>query len=372
VSVVGVQTAPIGGFFELALLDIPTLADSIWHAWSGDGCPVITAWTARAALSQLIVQKHPGRIWLPAYSCGELAAVAPKTAVRFYRLDEMLSPDLRFLRQHVKAGDLVLAINYFGWPPSGDFVNFVSGMNDVIWVEDRAHCLWTEKAPWAPWVLYSPRKLVGVSDGGILISRDDAVVDHAVLSEGDACLALPELTRFEDTHAANNQNWYAAFRTREAQFSAKPLRLSRLTAALLQRIPVRPLVEARQRNFNFLAEQLAPYRAWEQETAGCAPFGLVIRANDAAELVGALAAERLFCARHWVDLAADAAGFPHEHALARSLVTLPCDHRYSTANLTRLVEAVCRLLGDPRHHRTRAVSTSSFEASNDRNDRKQA
>jgi hypothetical protein len=337
-------TAPVGGFFELGLLDIPTLPDSIWNAWTADGLSVITAWTARAALGQLIIQKHPRRIWLPGYLCRELASVALKEAVCFYHLDEMLSPDIRFLRQNVKAGDLVVAIDYFGWLPNRDFVNFASSTDDVIWVEDRAHCLWTEQPPWAPWVLYSPRKLVGVCDGGILISRHDARVESLTRSEGShICLALPELTRFEDIDANNNQSWYTTFRLREAQFSAEPLRLSRLTAALLQRIPIKPLVEARQRNYNFLAQQLATYRAWEQQTEGFAPFGLAIRVKDAGALVAALADEHLFCARHWADLPTDPAVFPREHAVARSLVTLPCDHRYNATHLTRLVEAIRRL-----------------------------
>ena len=128
--------------------------------------------------------------------------------------------------------------------------------------------------------------------------------------------------RFEDVGGTRHPSWYAAFQEREASLSVEALPLSHLTAALLQRIPLRQLVEARQRNFAILAELLSPHDLLHRSPSKIAPFGFVIKVDDAASLAAALATERFFCARHWADLASDATIFPKEHALSRHL--LPC------------------------------------------------
>jgi hypothetical protein len=329
----------------LGLLDVPPVQESIWQAWLGYGRLTVTAWTARAALARLIEATQPRRVWMPAYICRELACAGPGASLRFYPLDAELSPDVRFLRRHVAAGDLALVADYFGWPPKQEVIDLAAERPEVTWVEDRAQCLWTAQPPWAPWLLFSPRKVVGVPDGGLLIARPGADLVSPPSDCADASLALPELMRFEDAGETENTKWHAAFSAREARFSAAPLPLSRLTSALLQRLPIGPLIDARRKNFAFLADRLSPYRAWSKPHSGIAPFGLPIIVADAAALASALAEERLFCARHWApsSLASEAAEFPREHALASRLLTLPCDHRYDEAALTRLVDAVRRL-----------------------------
>ena len=151
--------------------------------------------------------------------------------------------------------------------------------------------------------------------------------------------------RFEDAGETDNSNWHAAFKAREARFSAEPLPMSRMTQELLKRIPLKPLAEARQDNFEYLRKELSEYQAWPRIASTFAPFGFPILVEDAAALGAALAQERLFCSRHWppASLAVEAAEFPREHLLARRLLTLPCDHRYDRAMLARLIEAVLRL-----------------------------
>lgn len=344
-SLVSQKVLPIGGFFGLALLDTLPVPGSIWETWLRDGRPAILTWTARAALARLVEASSPSRVWLPPYMCRETFTVAPRDTLRLYRLDDDLSPDVLFLGKHLQTGDLVLGVDYFGWPPAQEFLEFVADRPDVIWVEDRTQCLWMEGQPWASWILYSPRKLVGVADGGILIGRADLQLAGTIGERADATLVLPELMRFEDAGETDNSNWHAAFKAREARFSAEPLPMSRMTDALLRRIPMGPLVEARQSNFEYLREQLGGYQAWPKSASGFAPFGFPIAVDDAAALGAALAHERLFCSRHWppTSLAVDPADFPREHMLAQRLLTLPCDHRYDQTTLARLVEAVRRL-----------------------------
>jgi hypothetical protein len=282
---------------------------------------------------------------MPPYICQEVTLVPPKSILGFYPLDDELSPDIGFLDRHLRPGDVLLGVDYFGWPPCEQFVAYAAAHPEIVWVEDCTQCLWTDQTPWAPWVLYSPRKLVGVSDGGLLIARAEQGAVGPTAYGGDARLMLPELMRFEDPREEDNDNWHAAFKAREASTSAESLPISRMTVALLQRIPLQPLAEARRRNFEYLADQLGEFRRWRRPLAGVVPFGFPIAVADAGVSGAALAAERFFCSRHWppAALPVDEVQYPDAHRLARTLLTLPCDHRYDEADLAKLVEAVRRL-----------------------------
>ena len=202
------DSRPVGGFFELGLLDVPPVENSVWELWIGQRRSVLTSWSARAALAHLVEAKNPRMVWMPAFVCRELASAAGNTNLQFYPLDDELSPDTNFLKAKLTAGDLAVVIDYFGWPPSRALIELAADMHDVTWVEDRAQCLWTQDPPWAPWILYSPRKLVGVSDGGILLGPEDMSIPNKSSENGYDSFSLPELMRFEDPKGTGSFNWY--------------------------------------------------------------------------------------------------------------------------------------------------------------------
>jgi len=344
---------PIGGFFGLAIDAVPPVGGSVWEEWTR---PVVAAskfGNARAALVTLINAIGPRRIWLPAYFCPEVSsAVATAAAecaaeVHNYGLTDKLEPDVGSLRTELAAGDMVVVVDYFGWLPSRAFRNWTRERPDVVWVEDRAQALWAADPPWAPWCIYSPRKLLGVPNGGILLGGE-VVLSIATGSKlRNLTVALPEMMRYEDHSEEENDRWYAAYREREQGFAHCSGSISPLTEALLKRIPIAPLASARQANYRYLLDRLRPLAPWPRDAEDIAPFGLAIAVEDSQNFARQLAAERLFCARHWPDIDVDAKRFPFEHALSRQLLTLPCDHRYTPEQLARLADAIERLAPKP-------------------------
>ena len=349
---VGTAVEPIGGFFGLDLEQAPLAADSVWDAWTHPFNTVSTFGIARAALEAVFKATASRRVWLPAYFCREAThalesvAAAIGAKVRTYGLTDELEPDVEQLGPQLASGDLVVVVDYFGWPPSLKFRDWTESRPDVVWVEDRAQTLWTAEPPWAAWCVYSPRKLLGTPNGGILLGKTLVSLESAD-NAPDLTVGLPELMRFEDVSQGQNDRWYAAYQAREAAFAQTPGVMSQLTSSLLRRVPIAPLVRARQTNYAYLLGRLRSLAAWPRSEANTAPFGLVITVEDASALARQLAEQRLFCARHWADLGSDPAAFPFEHRLSRQLVTLPCDHRYSPPVLERLVDAIERLAPAP-------------------------
>jgi len=341
---------PIGGFFSLAIDDIPPVDDSVWSEWTRHYSEVSKFGTARTAMIALIAALLPRRVWLPAYFCGEVVTAISAATTRLgveihtFGLNHDLEPDIPSLSSRIGAGDLVIVVDYFGSPPSQKFRDFARDRTDVVWVEDRAQTLWTADAPWGTWCLFSPRKLLGVAHGGLLLGDRAISLPGGGLSDRtDLAVALPELMRYEDQIERQNDLWYAAYKAREDGLDGSGS-ISRLAEALLHRIPIGPLVRARQVNCSYLLERLGHLAAWPRTPTNIAPFGLPILVQDSSLISRKLAEERLFCPRHWPTLGASRSLFPYEHRLSRQLLTLPCDHRYTVEELSRLADTVLRFV----------------------------
>ena len=162
---------PIGGFLEIELPGTGA-ARSLRAHWKLPG-PRRAFATARSAFSVLLEALPSGSVFVPAYLCPEMSAVVPAARRHFYPIDEELSPDVTHLVGRVLPGDVVLAVDYFGRTPSADFLAFVESHPRVWFVEDCAQSFAGPGSAWGDWQLYSPRKLVGVPDGGLLAARTE-------------------------------------------------------------------------------------------------------------------------------------------------------------------------------------------------------
>ena len=297
---------------------------------------------ARGALAHLLNTLGALRIWLPAYICAEVqqAAALDGRRVLYYPTGQDFAPDAAYLAERLETGDAVLGVDYFGAPlPDPGLPALARGRTDVTWIQDRAQCLWPAASPWGDYVLYSPRKVVGAPDGGILVSRRGPIAEPAWTSTGDVEHLIAALMRFEDPAGLRNDTWYPAYQRSERSMDAAPHRMSRLSRELVERFDVDDFARRRTDNAAALLLRLPQWAALSSERllAG-APPGLPVSVDDAAAVAARMADKGIFCARHWADIPSPADQFPVEHQLSRRLLTLPCDHRYAAAEMDRVAE----------------------------------
>ena len=189
-------------------------------------------------------------VWLPAYICPEFASYAPTNCLRYYPLDADLSPQVDVLAKNARANDVVVGVNFFGRAPNRSFIEYVASSRRILFVEDCAQAMETGQPPWGDWRLLSPRKLVGVADGGLLTSCSDrAKAQTGICSvrdvRGMADLVRPQLARFEDEDEAQNEFWHSLYKAQEALFPISNQRVSRLTWALLGLLDANSIAEQR-------------------------------------------------------------------------------------------------------------------------------
>lgn len=337
--------APIGGFFGLDLADVASGPGGLDRFWGLDA--TTPAWcNATSALAALVAGLRPAAVWLPGYLCPEMRAAVAPSQQRFFPLTDTLSPQIAALDGHLSPGDMVLAVNMFGKPPGPHWQSFVAAHPDVFFVEDCAQALDPGQPPWGDWRLYSPRKLLGVPEGGFVIPVSARARAMAPLRgpstpadlSGVLTRLTPLLARFEA--AADPRNWHPLHQAAEASQSVSDQPMSRLARALIARHDPAPLIAARTRNFAHLGRRLAKQALLSDSEPAFAPFGFPVSLPPERRpaILAHLHAAGIFAAVHWPRIAAPA-DFADDHRRAASLITLPCDHRYGADDMDRVADA---------------------------------
>jgi dTDP-4-amino-4,6-dideoxygalactose transaminase len=320
----------------------PAIASSVWELWSASFDHHVAYANGRSALAALLRRHGRSRVWLPAYACASLAEGAQAAAdVRFYPLSADLELADDAWTAAVTAQDAIVVVDYFGRPPGPRWRELEARHRPPLWIEDRAQALDTGAEPFGDAILFSPRKLFGVGDGGLLFSHLDL---PAPTHPGDDGLWRPQDARALDPAGDRPQLWRPSFQAREAAMRVGTSAASGRTLAALGAIAPRPAAERRRANWRRLAEALPEYALWPEQAPLFAPLAFPILAADAATAVQALAAERIWAPRHWADPPSDPAEFADAHWLAARCVSLPIDQRYGEAEMARMIEAVRRLV----------------------------
>lgn len=314
--------------------------------------PALWLADARSALALLVDELRPARVHLPALVCEAVVeAVRGRAEVVFHPLAEDLVGPAPGALADVASGELVVAVDWLGFRTAGGELARARARGAVI-VEDASQTLWTEGAG-ADFVVHSPRKVVGVPDGGILRATGARPLPRRALAPppepwwSTSLAACRERAAFDRARAAGGaageRSWFALFRRAEAAAPVGAFATSALTRRLLAG-PLDWAEIARRRRANWLRlrELLAPAVGAElalprpELPADVVPLGFPVRLARREDVRVALFAREIFPPVHWPIEGVVPARFEREHALARELATLPCDQRYDAGDMERV------------------------------------
>lgn len=336
---------PVGGFFEH---HPPGAADgrpSVLDIWTG-GRPYSAFVNARSAFSALSRTWPGAAIWLPAFVCGDLLDPGLVARVRFYPVLDGFKPDLTTIEAKARPGDLIVFVAHFGLPLGPETRAFAARRTDLRIMEDRAQALDAGSPILRAWLLFSPRKLLGVADGGLLVAPDrtQGPPQPTTVADAGALWRAPRL-RADDPEGRDNAAWHAANQTKEAAMAVGDQAMTTESLAILANVSLSDLAGPRRANWAVLDRRLKPWSALPADPTA-PPLGYVLRLAPArrASLLAGLHACRVFAAVHWSRIAGPAESFPREAAWTNELVTLPCDHRYDAAAMERIADLTNDLL----------------------------
>lgn len=320
----------MGGFFGLERTESYALP------YSESACCAYLS-SGRAAL-EILLLSMPGvgglrRALVPRFCCDTVLQPFHRLGIAVERY--AVSDNLRPLPPgNAGADDLLLLVNYFGL--TGEFVDEAAARHPGPVIVDATLALYSAKAPGVP-AFYSLRKFGGVADGGI------ACAPYPLeLPEETDCSAQRAGCLLQRTESGAEAALEASERA-ENSLQAPARRMSPLTRYMASGINWHRAARTRCRNYEILQRSLGCInRLPLPQQAPCAPFcyPLVTGIPDLRDsLIEAGVALPLF----WPEVVENTTPADTENRLARTLLPLPLDQRYTACDMKDL----CRLI-DPR------------------------
>ena len=327
------QMISIGGVFPLEP-DRPITCELIQPRSLFQDYPALFTVNARSALFLLVQKLRPQRIWLPSFLCPELLTIPIKTSTpsAFYNVDEDLRPDLSSLK--ARTGDLVVCISYFGlFSFSSDAIESLRS-DGITVVEDGSQDFFAayRVKSQADYLLLSPRKFMGVPDGGILIALNspDPWSKGVDLHSAPADWFEKAMAACEGRRLSEKSKWYEAFVESEGTAPIGPYKMSDISRRIIDTIPVTDWAAARRRNYRHLAKRLAEFALKPTLASDQVPLGFPIRCEMRDAIRLKLFRSAIYPPVHWM--------LP-DHRLSAKIMTLPSDQRYSEEDMERIAIA---------------------------------
>jgi dTDP-4-amino-4,6-dideoxygalactose transaminase len=332
----------IGGLFGL-----PTVSDL--HA----GCipPFFTDRSlllvnARSGISYLVDLLSPAQVWVPSYLCASiLQAIGSTARIQFYEVnDDLVIPSLHWLAD-VQSRDLVILIDYFGYPCDSLCVR--QAQEQGAWVlEDACQALLSRGVGrFSDFVLYSPRKFLGVPDGGILAVNHEVDLENTAFGRPPTewmlkALLAVVLRREFDQHGGTRR-WFELFQEVERDHPIGNYAMSELSNMLLTNAFDYPAIAKRRvDNYRFLAEELGDIALFPDLPPGVVPLGFPIRVRNRDQIRQVLFEHKIYPPVHWPIEGIVPAEFSDSHRLSTEVMTLLCDQRYCRGDMARMAQLV--------------------------------
>lgn len=290
--------------------------------------------SGRHALEYILrqIEPLPNRVYLPYYTCEAVLEPLKRLNISwtFYRITESLEiaeyPEL-------KEDEYIIVNNYFGIKDA-----YVDGLffryKDRIIIDDtQAFC---HPNRFGMNAFYSPRKFVGVSDGGFAWTASTKKIKLEQDFSTDRALHL-----FRRLDAGASQG-LDEFRHNNEALSHMPMKsMSRLTRRILETIDYEVLKAKRRLNFETLNQALASEN--KLDIPDCNTFACPMAypfLTDDKMLRKRLIDNKIFVATYWPNVFEWCSRNSIEYNLAKYLLPLPIDQRYESRDMIDIIKII--------------------------------
>ena len=304
----------------------------------------------RSVLFYLCKNLSPPTVWLPSYICSSLVEVLKFQGVdyQFYPVDLDLRVGNREWIQKIRRQDLVLFIDYFGFDLHRSAIPEAKLKGAWI-LQDAAQGLLSNYGrPQADFVLYSPKKFIGVPDGGIIQILSGSSLLHSSLNKPPRDFLLSAMNAFFARSVFDQTgtgNWYQLYQESEKLNPIGFYGMSELSSALLRNAFNFPDVALQRRqNYQALLNSLGDISLLGELPPDTVPLGFPIVTEKRDAIRERLYANKIYCPLHWPLKGVVPDSFDQSHQLNRRMLTLLCDQRCRPSDMERMVKIIKEFL----------------------------
>lgn len=319
------HTMPIGGYFGW---EFPMTKNQFPHhkghlVNSGHG-----------ALQLLLLNLgYVSKVYVPYYTCDSITCALDQISVlyEYYHINDKLE----VVEPPVLAdNEYIIYTNYFGIKDG--YLQSLMHLYGNHLIIDNAQALFTQDYSNCHQI-YSPRKFVGIPDGGILVSPI-TVDDHSLPTamRHDYCKHL--LLRTEGLVAEGYEN----FKLSDCSLRSLPLLgMSKIALSILQSLNYDVIKSRRCRNFKYLHDSLAAVNGLSNAITNCVcPMVYPYYTDNAEKIRTHLIDNQIFVAQYWPNVVEWCNTNDIERTLSLHILPLPIDQRYDEEDMERMLKFI--------------------------------
>jgi hypothetical protein len=273
------------------------------------------------------------RLWLPYFTCEVVLQPVKKLGIpySFYRINSKLELDESI---DLSSDDYLVYTNYYGIKDS--YVHELSLRYRQNLIIDNAQALYCKEEEHSH-QFYSPRKFLGMPDGGIVVSSlpDMSELLPQSLSY-DKCMHL--LKRIE----LAPMEGYADFKENDAKLDDSSIcQMSEISKRILRSAGLREIKEIRRSNFEYLHKTLKDKNLLDipsMDSFSC-PLVYPFWTKDST-LKKLLISNNIFVATYWPNVFDWTCPGDVEYELADRIVCIPVDQRYTESDMSRIISTL--------------------------------
>ncbi len=286
----------------------------------------------RNCLGYLIRARKIKKILLPYFLCDSVSSICRRenVEIRYYSIDLSFKP----LNIDLKDDEWLYIVNYYGQLDNTYIKKLGDKYNRVI--VDNAQAYFQMPTSNID-TIYTCRKFFGVADGAFLYTNillsQDIETDYSF----DRMRFL--LGRFEKTAS----EFYSEYTENNRMFEKEPIKkMSALTKNLLQAVDYNGIKNRRTDNFKTLHSALKEFNKLELKIPdGAFMYPLYIENGDIIRKK--LQQKKIYIPTLWPDVFNCISDSDLEYDMAKNILPLPCDQRYSNADMEYIVAEIKKL-----------------------------
>ena len=308
----------IGGYFELDMFNRPMLHES-----------AIALNCGRNALAYLIVSKEIKRIALPYFICNSVIEVCQKygTDIRYYHIGMDFCP----INIEVDSDEWLYLVNYYGQVSDETITTLDQRFKHVI--VDNSQNYFAKPLEGLD-TLYTCRKYFGVADGAFLYT-DAKLNSNLPMDESFERMRFV-LGRYERPAS----EFYSDAAANNAFFKDEPIKqMSRLTRNLLHAIDYEYVKQKRTSNFSILLNELNSSNELSVKAVSGA-FMYPYMTEESDTIKKRLLEKKIYIPTLWPNVVNELPQEWNEWRLAKNILPIPCDQRYSEEDMQIIVQEV--------------------------------
>jgi len=313
--------------------------------------------------------------WLPSYLCATMVQSFRQSGleVHYYPVDGNLAPVDGPWGWAVGHGSVVLYVNYFGFPVSATAQGLAQQQHDhgAVTILDMTHSIFNtapDEMPSSNYTVASLRKWAGLPDGGLVWKRGSRFSMPLDVDSTDGGFGRARLVAglikglYCDGIVSQKDGYRALFGMAEdiADGCTAAVPMSRVSRTMWDQLDTAAIVSARRANYAVLASGISRLQSLHlfQETLpqGVCPLGCPIVLPRRDDLRIFLTSHGVYCPIHWQLPTDVATGFPGSQSVSATMLTLPCDQRYTRNDMERVVTLMTEWDGSRPRSRDDGVS----------------